>query len=203
MSTASRLLSLAQSVGADVKSLRTWISGSASGDLTGLTTTDKSSIIAAINELKAFTGKMYPVGCIYMSVNATNPGTTLGFGTWVAWGAGRVPVGVDGSDSDFSSVELTGGEKTVTLTAAQIPAHTHPATSSNAEVPAMAGTTDRTATASTGADVAMDAGTAGVSIIIQGSNHKHTVTVSANTGGGGSHNNLQPFITCYMWKRTA
>lgn len=47
---------------------------------------------------------IYPVGSIYMSANSTNPKNLFG-GTWVAWGTGRVPIGVNASDSDFSSVE--------------------------------------------------------------------------------------------------
>ncbi len=55
--------------------------------------------------------KLYPVGHILMSSNSANPSTYLGFGTWVAWGSGRVPVGVNSSDTDFSTVEKTGGAK--------------------------------------------------------------------------------------------
>lgn len=54
---------------------------------------------------------VYPVGSIYMSVNNTNPGTLFG-GTWVAWGSGQVPVGVKTTDTDFATVEKTGGNKT-------------------------------------------------------------------------------------------
>lgn len=61
--------------------------------------------------------KVYPVGSIYFSVNSTNPGTSLGFGTWSAFGAGKVPVGFDSGDTDFDTDEETGGAKTV--------AHTH------------------------------------------------------------------------------
>ena len=54
----------------------------------------------------------YPVGSIYMNATvATNPGTLLGFGTWVAFGAGKVPVGINSGDSDFDTVEETGGSK--------------------------------------------------------------------------------------------
>lgn len=80
---------------------------------------------------------VYPIGSIYMSVNDVNPGTLFG-GTWVAWGDGRVPVGVKSSDSNFNTVEKTGGSNSenytprgsntaVTLTAAQsgVPAHSH------------------------------------------------------------------------------
>lgn len=67
---------------------------------------------------------VYPVGSIYMSISSTNPGTLFG-GTWVAWGAGRVPVSVDANDTDFNAAEKTGGEKTHTLTILEMPNHDH------------------------------------------------------------------------------
>ncbi len=54
---------------------------------------------------------IYPVGSIYVSVNSVNPSSNFG-GTWVSWGSGRVPVGVNESDSNFSNVEQTGGSST-------------------------------------------------------------------------------------------
>lgn len=68
--------------------------------------------------------QMYPVGSIYMSVSSTNPSTYFG-GTWTAWGTGRVPVGVNANDTNFATVEKTGGAATVILTTAQMPSHTH------------------------------------------------------------------------------
>ena len=66
--------------------------------------------------------KIYPVGSIYINAtNNTNPATLLGFGTWVAFGAGKVPVGIDSSDTDFDVAEETGGAKTHTLTESEIP----------------------------------------------------------------------------------
>ena len=53
---------------------------------------------------------IYPVGSIYISVNPTNPSDYLG-GTWEAWGSGRVPVGIDTTDTDFNEAEKTGGSK--------------------------------------------------------------------------------------------
>ena len=67
---------------------------------------------------------MYPVGSIYLSVNNVNPGTLFG-GTWEAWGSGRVPVGVDTSQSEFDRVEKTGGEKTHQLTETELASHGH------------------------------------------------------------------------------
>ena len=66
-----------------------------------------------------------PVGHIRMETTNVNPATYLGFGTWTLWGSGRVPVGVNSADTDFATVEKTGGSKTVTLTTAQLPAHAH------------------------------------------------------------------------------
>ena len=67
---------------------------------------------------------IYPVGSIYISVSSTNPSTLFG-GTWTAWGAGRVPVGIDASQTEFDTVEETGGAKTHTLTVDEIPSHYH------------------------------------------------------------------------------
>lgn len=77
---------------------------------------------------------VYPVGCLYLSTNGTNPAASLGFGTWSAFGAGRVPVGFDGADPAFDADEETGGAKTVaaagscsapTFTGAALAAHSH------------------------------------------------------------------------------
>lgn len=123
---------------------------------------------------------LYPVGSIYMSVNNTNPSTFFG-GTWEAWGAGKVPVGVDANDTDFATVEKTGGEKTHTLTESEIPAHRHTVEAIGT------GTTQQELNA--------------FSVDNQGAVDSYGTTNTA--GGGQAHNNLQPYITCYMWKRTA
>jgi hypothetical protein len=194
---------------------------------------------------------MYPVGSIYMSTSSTNPSTLFG-GTWEAWGAGRVPVGVNTSDNDFKTVEKTGGAKTKQLTTTELPAHNHTAsfsgttsqsTSSNGSHShsfSYDGTTESNGshshsvslyaepTTSTGREgvQATDAvqrtktlgatnqtgahthdfpgsGTTGNS-----GSHSHTYTASGtvsvnSTGSGNSFSILQPYITCYMWKRTA
>ena len=122
---------------------------------------------------------VYPVGSIYMSaslstaeaVNAALPGT------WQAWGAGRVPVGVDTSQTEFNTVGKTGGEKTHTLTISEMPSHQHTLGSTNGAV----GYTET---------------------VSLGNNAQASYTSYTNfVGGGSSHNNLQPYITCYMYKR--
>ena len=121
---------------------------------------------------------LYPVGSIKMTTKNTNPSTYLG-GTWTAWGSGKVPVGVDASDTDFKTVEKTGGEKTHTLTVDEMPAHTH-------------ATYNVFPTNTSGSAWVGAAGTSTASSY-----------ATSSAGGGGAHNNLQPYITCYMWKRTA
>ena len=121
--------------------------------------------------------KVYPVGSIYINASvSTNPATLLGFGTWVAFGAGKVIVGLDSSDTDFDTAEETGGAKTHTLTTSEIPSHTHSLSTSDNP-------------GGTGA------------IEVAGGAPTSTQTTQA-TGGGGAHNNLQPYIVAYMWKRT-
>ena len=125
-------------------------------------------------------GLIYPVGSIYMSVNNVNPSTFFG-GTWVAWGSGRVPVGVNASDSNFNTVEKTGGESTHTLTTNEMPNHSHLYPYYNQHM---------ATTPTGGGDWYTDNG------------RQNDANTSA-VGGGQPHNNLQPYITCYMWKRTA
>lgn len=121
---------------------------------------------------------LYPVGSIYMSVNPTNPSELFG-GTWEAWGSGRVPVGVDTTQEEFETVQKAGGEKTHTLTIGEMPAHNHGLNFAN----------------NIGPYASPASGDGGASW----GNSTNTVS---NTGGNKPHNNLQPYITCYMWLRT-
>lgn len=162
--------------------------------------------------IQSFIKTMYPVGSIYMSVNSTNPSAYFG-GTWVAWGSGRVPVGINTSDSNFNTVEKTGGAATVALSTAQMPAHTH-AKGTLATASAGGHTHNlQNQKAAWGVDgggnrVIVDA-TSGYTAVTNKATssagaHTHTVSGStASAGSGSAHNNLQPYITCYMWKRTA
>lgn len=145
---------------------------------------------AAINALG-----IYPVGSIYINAtNATNPATLLGFGTWTAFGAGRVPVGFNASNSLFDTAEETGGSAdaivvshTHTITD---PTHTHSglwnAGSANVSGGGNAQWFD------SGGGTATDVNSASTGI-----------TGTNSTGSSGTNANYQPYITVYMWKRTA
>lgn len=185
---------------------------------------------------------IFYVGALFMETTGVNPATTFGFGTWILWGAGRIPVGVDTSDyvfvitsgnatvgatytnngqtftvkqtiaggltlqtsgtgapaasgtltkasgtgdstlsfssfySDFGTVEATGGEKTHILSISEIPAHSH-----------LYGSADNTNAPG------------GINGTADNTDQWNTSSV----GGGQAHNNLPPYITCYMWKRIA
>ena len=135
---------------------------------------DNSVILAVINAT-------YPVGSIYTNATvSTNPATLLGVGTWTAFGAGRVIVGLNGADTDFDTIGETGGTKSETLDVTQIPPHTHDYTTTD---------TPQAVYTGGGAATAVPSGASG--------------TTDNGTGGGLAHNNLQPYVVCYMWKRTA
>ena len=150
----------------------------------------------------------YPVGSIYMNATvATNPATLLGFGTWAAFGAGKVPVGLNAADSDFNTVEETGGSKD-----SIIPTHNHAAgTLVNASAGAHQHTTGTGRSASTAGSTVgyfsgLHAGASGTALSTTDSQGAHVHTISgdtANAGESATGKNLQPYIVVYMWKRTA
>lgn len=149
---------------------------------------------------------LYPVGSIYINAtNATNPGTLLGFGTWVAFGAGRVPVGFDAGNALFDAAEETGGSAdaitvshTHTATVTD-PAHRHQ-TGNNAET----GVNDLYGNdgEQTGSFRIANTGGDGYNAWTNTATTGVTVAIST-TGSSGTNANYQPYITVYMWKRTA
>lgn len=144
---------------------------------TGITAEEVRALIgAAAAATSATLSSVYPVGSIYTSVVATNPSTFFG-GQWNPFGQGKVMIGVDSTDTDFDTVGNTGGAKTHTLITDEIPSHTHSMSIENAS-----------GTGSTGSS--------------NGASSFSTVNTSA-TGGGQAHNNLQPYVVVYMWKRVA
>jgi len=156
---------------------------------------------------------LYPVGSIYINAGVTtNPATLLGFGTWVAFGAGCVMVGLNGSDPLFDALEETGGSKD-----AIVVSHNHTATSSVTD----AGHSHLTGNPNTGGGSYFGVASAtggnavdrdGLVSGLLGNNTYRTstqttgvtvATTTASTGASGTDANLQPYITVAMWKRTA
>jgi microcystin-dependent protein len=181
-------------------------------------TADVSGILPIANiPLLTIVDTVYPVGSIYTSVVSTNPGTLFGTGTWIAFGQGKVMVGINAAETEFDTVEETGGEKTHALTSTEMPSHTHTQDAHTHTV------TDPTHTHTTSAPYTTGAGATGngsgipphngvpngsnwggaISAASTGISNQSTTATNQNTGGGGGHNNLQPYIVVYMWKRTA
>lgn len=145
---------------------------------------------------------LHPVGSIYMNAtSSTNPGTLLGFGTWTAFGAGRVPVGFDAGNALFDTAEETGGSAdaitvshthTATTTITD-PGHNHKASNGEAAVVTASGISFLYAGSGSQGYFNLASATTGVT----------AATTIASTGSSGTNANYQPYITVYMWKRTA
>lgn len=126
---------------------------------------------------------LYPVGSIYISVINTNPSTYFG-GTWEVFGTGRCLVGVDTSQTEFNAVLKTGGEKTHKLTVSELASHVHSGLVCDLNVMLYNGGTG-----------------IGYSLPFNGNGGYTTPIRTNNEGGNQAHNNLQPYITVYMWRR--
>lgn len=210
----------------------------------------EQGIFDAHEALATIVNGIYPVGSILMTTENVNPNTRplLQGTTWVKWGAGKVPVGVDTTQSEFDTVEESGGGKTKSytpsgsvnnhvLTVAEMPSHTHTQNSHTHDnayhshaiadgdgyfvevahvgsgfgrISIKGGTQGSTYNNVVTSDSAVSrySETAQAYVNIQGA-----TATNQNTGGGGGHNHgftgtassinvLQPYITCYMWKRT-
>lgn len=150
-----------------------------------VTATDNTKTMTPLRTKQFLDSKLlnmvYPIGAVYLSVNSASPNTLFG-GTWERYAKGRVLVGVDEDDADFTAGK-TGGEKTHKLTVTEMPNHTH------------------NQIFSLSANGFGDNGRSPMS------NNVTTTSQSGgsitSTGGDQAHNNLQPFETVYMWKRTA
>lgn len=114
MSLQTRLSDLITSVGTDIKQLRTWITGSSSGNLTGLTTTDKTSIVAAINELAANPGDVVQADLDALKAEILGAGVPAALDTLDELAAAL------GDDANFAATITTAlGNRVRTDTAAQ------------------------------------------------------------------------------------
>lgn len=185
-----------------------------------------------INVANAFVAayETTPINGILMTINPANPSTYMGGGTWVRWGNGRVPVSQDAAQAEFDTVEEVGGAKTVALTVGQMPAHNHSGLTDAIDINhTHAGVTSgggvHTHTFSQNKPQGSIQGGGGLTVadttyIAEGTSaagdHSHTVGTYGMAEGNGNHRhgiptsgnneahpNLQPYIVCYMWKRTA
>ena len=151
---------------------------------------NSSTALATTAFVQAAFQILHPVGSIYINAtNATNPGTLLGFGTWTAFGAGRVPVGFDSTNVLFDTAEETGGSATATL-----PSHTHTFTGT-AHNHAGGRVSFLNSGISVGANDTTSTPGNTSSVVAGGTN--------STEGASATNANYQPYITVYMWKRVS
>lgn len=161
-------------------------------------TGNSTTAIATTAFVQTALSTLYPVGSIYINAtSSTNPATSLGFGTWTAFGAGRVMVGFDSGNALFDAAEETGGSADAITVS-----HTHTATSTDSgHTHTVANTMQRG-----GGDVAPSSSYyARYDPVTEnsGTGTANITTTVASAGSSGTNANYQPYITVYMWKRTA
>jgi hypothetical protein len=156
---------------------------------------NSTTALATTAFVQAAISLLYPVGSIYTNATvSTNPATLLGFGTWTAFAAGRVMVGFDSGNALFDTAEETGGSAD-----AIVVSHTHTATVTDA---------GHSHTYSKAGSPSVQSGTNTPCFTNNASDNTSTaftgITVAnSTTGSSGTDANYQPYITVYMWKRTA
>lgn len=183
-----------------------WITALAGSKVTSIPNTSLLNNTVTINGTAVALGNSidvrsaaYPIGSVYISTLSTNPNTLLGFGTWVAFGAGRVLIGDGGG---FTAGSLGGSADAI------VPSHTHSATSAVTD-PGHVHQSQYDARTPSGIDYTG----AGSEIGGMGFPYQFPTTASttgitvgttvATTGVSGVNANLQPYIVVYMWNRTA
>jgi len=168
--------------------------------------------VATTAFVKTALALVYPVGAIFTTVtayaNSAAVVTAIGGTTWTAFGAGKVLIGVDSSDTDFDTIEETGGSKTHALTESEMPKHFHrvwgPHTSPGDNWQGIDGTEEGSLGSSAGN---FNGGTPDDAASLYATHSTGGAASSGSesygSGNGNAHTNVQPYITVYMWKRTA
>lgn len=145
------------------------------GDLAKLIKQNGVAIGKGVLLPEAIIDMVHPVGSIFESTEERNPSEFLG-GVWEVFGAGRVTVGVDTTQTEFNTAGKVGGSKTHTLTVAQMPSHGHEM--------AVAGD-----------------GVLKNTVPFSWRESRFASAFMDSVGGGQPHNNLQPYIVVYRYRR--
>jgi len=170
---------------------------SVSGDVAtsaGVDFNGSGAVDLAVTITNTLWDKIYPVGSIYTTTNGTFDPNTSFYGTWVVYAAGKVLVGQDTGDTDFDTINESGGAKTHTLTVDEMPEHKH-------------GSNLRLEGAANGNilidnSLYYDTGVGGREIDELSETNDGDSTYTMNEGGGQAHNNLQPYTVVKYWRRT-
>lgn len=166
--------------------------------INGKALTSNITITAADIGTSAIFLASHPVGSLFETTVSTNPGALYG-GTWAAWGGGRVPVGVNTADNDFNTVEKTGGKKTERHEF-KIGYKGYYGTAVGSDDNMIQAY--KYSTSSYGTYAYEGSAQAGVNAGIQASANTRDVAQASSTGDTSETGIVQPYITCYIWKRT-
>lgn len=193
--------------------------------LDDLLVTIQTTIQASIAELEA--KALIPVGGLYLSTDDTDPATTLGYGTWEVHAAGRALIGVGNNGESDWAIDQERGSEAHQLTENELPAHSHTMSATAVTVDAHNETFwFETRSLGNGQDFVLASSNVSQSRLTnfnnnlnEGStdkprnrltwniNHTHGATFpqkdTNSKGGGAAHNNVQPSIAVYVWKRAA
>ena len=167
-------------------------------------TVTHGSVVWTVQNIRTTALDSYPVGSIYMSVNSTSPADLFG-GTWEAMPAGRVLLAQGTSEWGVEyQAGSTGGEHEHQLSVGELPEHGHIATcSTNGEHVHTAPTYNGSGGAPNGRISEVDRVNRSSTVTVdKAGSHSHTISVS-DTGKNLSHNNMSPYLSVYIWKRTA
>lgn len=146
---------------------------------------------------------IYPVGSIYLTVGSTSPASLFG-GTWE-----RIKDCFLLAAGDTYVAGATGGESAHTLVTNEMPSHSHSNSVSTVGAHTHTGHTKEVRGFVSGqpsSDCARNISSSydysGITITDGAGSHSHSVTINS-AGGGAAHNNMPPYLTVYVWKRTA
>jgi len=164
---------------------------------------NSSTALATTAFVQAALQALHPVGSIYTSTSATNPGTSFGFGTWVAFGAGRVLIGdgggyAAGSTGGSANSVLIGHAHTASFSGNALGGHQH-----TTPLPPYWSVGGSGGVNFTSGAAYQGSGYNGVSDSVSAGTPSGAVTVNTAGSGSGTNENLQPYIVVYMWNRTA
>jgi hypothetical protein len=147
---------------------------------------------------------IYEVGDIFLTMNTIDPGKRFG-GTWALIAQGRTLIGLNLNDSDFSTIGKTGGSKThnhtnpstgsTVLTVNQMPSHNHNLTNGGRLMYWDAGLTAQGNLTYDGNNPVQTTWSSNTQYVGGGQGHTHSMEST------GTSSNIQPYITCYIWKR--
>jgi len=165
------------------------VTADANKDITGARNLTITGTMTIGSDTATTLQAVYPVGSIYINAAVTtNPATLLGFGTWVAFGTGRMMIGYDASDTDFDALQETGGAKTKTLSTSELPSHNHGYTGQH--------------TGNNGNGLHHHSGSTKIAVGDDTNERTSSNTVNS-TGSGSAFSIMNPYIVAYMWRRTA